>query len=190
MHDTDTSLKDARRIELLNMASELLATKPTASLAEIAEYAGIGKATLHRYFASREALILALGYRALALVTQAISASQPEQGSATEALKRIIEALVPLGDKLYFLLREPLLETHADFVAAESASQLPILALIQRGQASGEFKHDLSAEWIVHYLDYALFATWQSLYDGNLARRDAARVLITTLFGGIVTSPS
>jgi AcrR family transcriptional regulator len=188
MQEQDVSLKDARRIELLNAAGELLATKPTASLAEIAEYAGIGKATLHRYFASREALILALGYRALEMVTQAISASQPEHGSAREALQRIIEGLVPLGDKLYFLLREPLLESHADFVAAESASQLPILALMQRGQANGEFKSDLSAEWILHYLNYALFATWQSIYDGHVARRDAARLLITTLLGGIATS--
>ncbi|NWF70773.1 MAG: helix-turn-helix transcriptional regulator [Chloroflexi bacterium] len=66
MQEPNISLKDLRRSELLNAASQLLALKPTASLAEIAAYAQIGKATLHRYFASRQDLMLALGDRALA----------------------------------------------------------------------------------------------------------------------------
>ncbi|MBL8157038.1 MAG: helix-turn-helix transcriptional regulator, partial [Anaerolineae bacterium] len=88
MPKLDISTKDERRAELLNAAAELLATHPSASLAEIADYAGIGKATLHRYYASREDLMLALGFRALEMISQAISSSEPERGSATEALNR------------------------------------------------------------------------------------------------------
>lgn len=182
---TDPSSKDARRTHLLNAAGELLATHPAASLAEIAEYAGIGKATLHRYFHSREDLMLALGYRALETVAAAIAASAPEQGRAVEALTRIVDALVPLGDKLYFLVSESALDTHPDFVAADRASQEPILRLIQRGQAAGELRTDMTAEWILHYLNYALFAAWHSVHEGFVARKDAGRLLVNTLLGGI-----
>ena len=180
-----SELKEERRLELLNAASELLAFNPTASLAEIAEYARIGKATLHRYFASRDELMLALGYRALALVSHAIEQSQLEQGMALDALERLVQALIPLADKLYFLVNERILDTHAEFLSAESASEEPILLLIQRGQGQGEIRADLSAEWILHQMNYALFATWQSVYDGKLARRDAAPWLMSFLFKGI-----
>lgn len=185
MKKPDTSLKDERRLELLNAASELLATRPTASLAEIADYAGIGKATLHRYFAGREDLMLALGYRALERIAEMISASEPDQGSAVEALTRVVEALVPLGDKLHFLLSEPILDSHPDFAVADRTVQEPVLRLIQRGQASGEFRSDLSADWMLYHLNFVLFATWQSVHDGFVARRDAPRLLLMTLLGGI-----
>jgi AcrR family transcriptional regulator len=185
MQDSDASRKDARRAALLNAAGELLAKHPTASLAEIADYAGIGKATLHRYFASRDDLMLALGYRALETVAAAIDACEPERGPVIEALTRVIEALVPLGDKLHFLLSEPILDTHPGFTAADRASQHAVRRLIERGQVGGELRSDLSAEWMLHHLNYALFATWQSVHDGFVARRDAPRLLATTLLGGI-----
>jgi AcrR family transcriptional regulator len=185
MQDTDAPIKEARRTELLNAAGELLTRKPAASLAEIAEYAGIGKATLHRYFASRDDLMLALGYRALALIGEAIAASELERGSVAEALTRLIEALVPLSDKLHFLLQENIFDTHPDFVAADRALQEPVVRLIQRGQASGELRADLPADWMLRLMNYALFATWEGVFDGFVARREAPRLLATTLLEGI-----
>lgn len=187
MQDKGSAIKDVRRTKILQAAGELLATRPTASLGDIAEYAGIGKATLHRYFASREELMLALGYRALELISHAITTSMLERGSAVEALTRLVEALVGLGDKLHFLLSESLLDTHPDFTVADRRTQEPVLRLIQRGQANGELRTDLTAEWILHHMNYAMFAAWQGVHEGTIARRDAARLLVTTLLGGIAT---
>lgn len=185
MKDLSAAGKDARRLELLNAATELLAINPAASLAEIAAYAKIGKATLHRYFASRDDLMLALGYRALMMVSEAIESCHPDQDSAIEASTRIIEALVPLGDKLYFLINETILDAHTEFRNAETNMQAPLLALIKRGQASGELRADLTPEWILHMLNYAIYAAWHSLHDGYVARRDAPRLVITTMLSGI-----
>lgn len=44
---------------------------------------------------------------------------------------------------------------------------------------------DLSAEWRLHHLHFALFAAWQGVHDGFIARRDAARFMTTTLLDGI-----
>lgn len=43
------SSKEAKLHMILDAATEILVEKPTASLNDIAEYAGIGIATLHRY---------------------------------------------------------------------------------------------------------------------------------------------
>lgn len=185
MQDRETTLKDSRRIDLLDAAGELLAQNPAASLAEIAEYAKIGKATLHRYFAGRDDLMLALAQRALGVIHDAIVRSELERGSAIEAFTRMIDVLMPLGDKIFLLLNDNRMQDRPELADMEAVLGDLIIRLIQRGQASGELRVDLNAEWIARYLDYALFAAWKAVHDGSVARKDAARLLVTTLLGGI-----
>lgn len=185
--DTDSPLKDERRLHILDAAAELLAIKPTASLADIATHAHIGKATLHRYFSTREALLIELAYRALNLVSDVITACRLDQDPAPIALGRLAEALVPHGDKWYFLLNEHFWDVHSDLIQAEEKVQAPILALIERGQAEGTFRHDISPTWMIYMLDFTMFAAWQAIFDGTIARRDAPRLVMDGLLGGIMT---
>lgn len=175
---------EKRKQALLDAASELLAINPTASLAEIAAHANIGKATLHRYFASRDDLILALGFRAIEMVGQAIVAAKLEEGTVSEALTRLMDGLIPLADKVYFMLSEPSVNYNADLTEAERIISLPVEKLVERGQASGELRADLPKEWLLHVLDYLLYATWHAVYIGELAKRDATPLLLTTFLQG------
>ncbi len=180
------NLREERRLQILDAAAELLAKRPTASLAEIADHTGISKATLHRYFVSREALLTALAMRALALVSVAIAACRLTEDAAPDALRRLTEALIPLGDKVYFLLNEHIWDINPALATAEEVVQAPIMQLIQRGQAEGSLRADLPIAWIMYTLDFMLFAAWQAIYDGNIARRDAAHLVLESLLGGII----
>lgn len=72
-----TAAKEAKLRAILDAATELLVEKPTASLNDIAEYAGIGIATLHRYIESREQLMLQLGLRAVEVVEETLRRIRP-----------------------------------------------------------------------------------------------------------------
>jgi AcrR family transcriptional regulator len=181
-----STLKEERRLQILDAAAELLAKRPTASLADIAAHTRIGKATLHRYFASREALLTALAIRALALVSAALAGCHLSEGTAPDALRRLIEALIPLGDKFYFLLNEHIWDVHPDLVAAEQVMEAPIRQLIQRGQAEGSLRADLPLTWIMYMLEFTLFAAWQAIYDGNIARREATHLVLESLLEGMI----
>jgi AcrR family transcriptional regulator len=187
--DADSSLKDERRLHILDAAAELLATKPTASLAEIASHARIGKATLHRYFSNREALLVELAFRALSIISEAIRGCKLEEDSAPIALARLAEALIPLGDKLYFLLNEEIWDVNPDLASAEEKVDTPVLRLLERGQAEGTLRRDISVAWMMYQLEFTLFGAWQAIFDGNIARRDAPRLIIDSLLGGIATKP-
>ena len=74
---------------------ELLSRNPGASLSEIAEHAGVGRATLHRHFASREALLIALAHQAIAEMDHAAEVACHDAPSHTDALKRCAKDLGP-----------------------------------------------------------------------------------------------
>ena len=56
---------------LLDVAAAVLVADPAASLAEVAEAAGIGRTTLHKHYATRDDLVRAVGHRAIDLWEQA-----------------------------------------------------------------------------------------------------------------------
>src|SRR6202161_2334191 len=63
--------RTARR-SLLDVAAEVLVADPSASLAQVAEAAGIGRTTLHKQYATREDLLRAVGDRAIDLFEEAL----------------------------------------------------------------------------------------------------------------------
>lgn len=185
MTDADLGAKDARRLSILDAATTLLAAKPTASLADIAAAAHIGKATLHRYFPSREVLLVELAHRALALTAEVILNSRLEADSVAVSLRRLVEALLPLGDKLYFLLNEHIWDVEPSLAEAEQVVQLPVMRLLQRGQAEGSLRPDLSLNWLMYFLNYTLYGAWQAIHDGVLAKREAPQIVVESILRGI-----
>src|SRR5215475_9965697 len=91
---------------LLDVATEVLVGDPAASLADVAEAAGIGRTTLHKHYATRDDLLRAVGHRAIDLWEQALAgvADGPDGG-----LRLLIGAMTPIGSQLGFIWRTPVL---------------------------------------------------------------------------------
>src|SRR5258706_16289366 len=101
---------------LLDAAVEVLVADPSASLAEVAEAAGIGRTTLHKHYATRDDLVRAVGHRAIDLWEQAVSAVSGEDG-----LRDLVAAMIPNGPQLAFLWRTPALDHDREIKAPEAA---------------------------------------------------------------------
>ncbi|RXZ76596.1 TetR/AcrR family transcriptional regulator [Paenibacillaceae bacterium] len=184
MKNDKTTAKEAKLNAILDAATALLVEKPTASMNEIAEYAGIGIATLHRYVESREQLMLQLGLRAAQVVGETISHIPADEEHSEAYIPALIEALIPLGDKINFLAHEMSLNYNAEMQEAEDNVKEPIRRMIASLQRKGYFRQDMSAEWILNVMYSLLFATWQQVQEGNVAKKAAAELLLGTLFHG------
>lgn len=101
MKNSRSATKEARLNAILDAATELLVENPTASLNDIASYAGVGIATLHRYIDNREQLMLQLSFRAVQVVGETMSEIAAEETDEAY-IPELVEALIPLGDKIYF----------------------------------------------------------------------------------------
>lgn len=90
-----------RRNKILAAASDLFAARPYAlvSMDEVAEAAAMGKATLYRYFPSKEDLYVAVFDQLLDSLDARLEEAAAEGGGPTAVLRRMIAILVPaLGD--------------------------------------------------------------------------------------------
>lgn len=173
------------REHILRAAAALLTRKATATTDEVAKAAGISRATLHRQFAGRDALIRALEALGLQQLESALDAARLDEGSASDAVRRLIAEVEPVAGFLAFLVTEnQLFETDA---MNEGWTRIDdrISALFRRGQESGEFRIDLSPAWLTEAL-YGLVGSgaW-AVQDGRVAAKDFQFMIVELLLGGV-----
>ncbi|HEX5620265.1 MAG TPA: TetR/AcrR family transcriptional regulator [Solirubrobacteraceae bacterium] len=179
---------ERNRERVLEHATRVLTHDPGAGVAEVAHAAGVGRATLYRHFPTREALLAGIYDRALQESETAIAASRIAEGTAAEALERLVAALLEVGDRYRFLLADDAFDLSEERRRAREARlRAPLLALIDRGQASGELSRSLDPGWMLTAFGAVLLAAQREIAEGRLERGPAARIVTATLLHGIST---
>ncbi len=178
--------KDEKRKRILEHATQCLAEKPNASLNEIAQYAEIGIATLHRYFSTREDLITAISYRALELVKEAMLEINFSEPDIRTYIKQTAEVLMPIGDRIFFLFSEVFNTDNADLDNLEKEIIDKFIEELKRRQNIGQLRKDLKAEWMFFVFYSVIFISWKEIHDGNITFKDAPEQLTTTLLDGFI----
>ena len=162
----------------------LLNDNPKASLADIAAHAGVGRATLHRYFPGRDDLIRAMAWTAIREMDVAVDAACADAPSYTEALRLTLEALIPLGDRYQFLMHEPV-EDHSDIAEEFAKQQCETSELIEEVGKEGLFDQSVPTEWIVRSFDSILYTAWESVAAQETTPRQASNLAWRTLVDGL-----
>ncbi|MFD7227330.1 TetR/AcrR family transcriptional regulator [Streptomyces sp. NPDC059881] len=172
------------REQVLRTAAALLARKSTSTMDEVARAAGIGRATLHRHFAGREALVKALEELGIQEFEAAVDRARLDEGGAGDALRRLIAEMEPGAELLAFLVTENQLFEGDQINEGWSRLDARVSALFRRGQEQGEFRIDLSPAWLTEAL-YGLIGTcaW-SVMDGRVAKNDFQYMIAELLLGG------
>jgi TetR/AcrR family transcriptional regulator, mexCD-oprJ operon repressor len=176
---------DARRNRdrVLEAALHLLAERPTASLQEIADAAGVGRRTLYRRFPSRTALLTHIEDSAVQEIDTALAAARPGDDSAQEAFERVTDAVVGLAQRYRLLALAPHL-----WEAGETRTTLVLHTclrdLITRGQEEAHFRTDLPAAWLATFVSGTLFAAVRA-QEHHEFPQPLTVLLRSTLHGGL-----
>ena len=169
---------------LVEAAFEVFARNPGAPLAEVAERAGVGRATLHRLFSSREDLVRTLAQRAVSEMDEAAEAAARDVESYGEALRRTLGAIIPLGNRYSFLSREPLEDDPT--IAAEFERQMAqVHEAVEGAKREGVFDATVPTSWIVQTYDHLIYAAWESVHAGSATPDQAAELAWRTITSGL-----
>lgn len=133
---------------ILESAAAILAERGTkASMADVADAAGVGRSTLYRYFPSREALLAALAEAALTEAADRVREARLDAVTVDEGVARLARAFVAVGNRYIVLIREGA-SVDVDKEALERDCRAPVQALFARGQANGVLRDDIAIEWL------------------------------------------
>jgi AcrR family transcriptional regulator len=177
------------RPSLLDIATEVLVADPAASLAEVAEAAGIGRTTLHKHYATRDDLLCAVGHRAIDLWEQAISgvggSDDPDGG-----LRALIAAMIPIGPQLAFLWRTPAFDHLSELGERWLASEPRCLGVLKRAQDLGSLAAGIPDWWLLQMLYSVVYIAAESVRAGQLAPLEAPGLALGTYLNGLGARPA
>ena len=172
------------RDAIIEAAFAVLGKNPSAALSDVADRAGVGRATLHRHFASRDELVRALTLLAGQEMDVAVETACAPAKSYSEAVRLALQALIPLGDRHGFLALEsfaadPEMQVEFDRQSRETAQ------LMEAAKREGLFDANIPISWLVQAFDHLIYAGWESVIAGETTEEQAAELAWRTLTTGL-----
>ena len=164
---------------ILDAAATVIAERgDSASMADVADAAGVGRATLYRYFDSRDHLLRALSSLAVDDAEMRLVQAELDQIPVAQALERATRALLSTGLKFSVITDD---RRYVDRDELQSRIGGRILAIFVRGIADGTFRADLPAEVLGRLWGGMVEATLRSFvrFDQSI---ESASASITEVF--------
>src|SRR5881397_92317 len=170
---------DRTAAAILDAAARVLADRgASANMAGVAAASGVSRATLYRYYPSREALLEALAVQALAEAGSRVADAGLDRCPVPEALERIVRALLAVGDRYAVLLSE---QVDPDPAEAERVVGAPLRAVFARGIEQGVLRDDLRPEVLQELFGGLLVAAVKLIGERRLGLEETAAAT-TALF--------
>jgi AcrR family transcriptional regulator len=186
---TETSSTDSRRITaehnltaILDATERLLSAGEQPTISAVAHEAGVSRPTVYAHFPDRPTLIEGLVKRTVSQAMAAIESAHIDQGTADEALQRLIAAGWQQIADHDQIARAAAHELSAEAMrGAHHSARTAIGGLIERGRREGSFRTDVPTGWLVTATLALIHATADEVRDGGLAPEAALRALQLTI---------
>jgi AcrR family transcriptional regulator len=187
-NDTIEAHRRAVRDATLDTTATLVARHGLASvtMSQIAEEAGIGRATLYKYFSDVEAILVAWHERQVTAHLQRLAEVRDQAGDPRRRLTAVLEAYALIHHDLrlaHGTELAALLHRGEHVVRAQQHLGKFLIDLLTEAAQSGEVRDDIAASELATYCLHALAAA------SSLPSRAAVRRLVTLTLAGLRPSP-
>ncbi|AZC76047.1 TetR/AcrR family transcriptional regulator [Pseudomonas chlororaphis] len=175
---------------LLKTLTLAVVNRPRATMKELAQLAGVSKATLHRYCGTRENLEHQLEAYAEGTLERIIKSAGLQHAEPLEALRRLIREHLAHRELLAFLM----VQYRPDFLDFErgDARWRPYIealdAFFLRGQQKGVFRIDITAAIFSELFITLIYGMVDAEQRGRAANANSARTLEQMFLHGALCS--
>ena len=179
------ALQERVAAAILEAAARILAVGgEQASMNDVAAAAGVARATLYRYFPSRQALLDELARVAADEAGARLASARVEELAAEEGVRRAVRALIEAGDPFTVVARERVRPDPEQF---EGRVLEPLRRLFEHAQSKGEIREDIPSAWLTD----ALVGLVVSLLSSRpvLGREDTIAVVSALFLDGARPRP-
>jgi len=174
---------------IVDAAIAVLASNPGASLSEVALAAGVGRSTLHHHFRTRAELVEAISLLSVTETNAATRRAIESEGTAHQRLERMLEAVVPIGDRFHFVVSAPAMaepmSPDADAWVVHREELAWVEKLVVDLQTERTIDPSIPIGWAVATIDNLIWQAWREMHEGRLAPVDAPRLALRTVLGGL-----
>jgi AcrR family transcriptional regulator len=183
-NETIEQHRRAVRDAILDATGALVAEHGLASvtMSQIAEATGIGRATLYKYFADVEAILVAWHERQVTDHLEQLAEVRNRPGTASERLQGVLEAYALISHHQHGTELAALLHRGEHVARAHQQLSDLIRDLLIEAVETGDVRDDVPPDELASYCLHALGAA------SRLASRDAVRRLVTVTLAGLHTS--
>lgn len=154
----------------------------SVTMSAIAEKTGIGRATLYKYFADVEAILVAWHKRQVTHHVEQLVAIRDRPGDARERLERVLEAFALISHESrdhHDTELAALMHRGAHVARAEKQVSTLIRDLLGEAAAAGDVRDDVPPDELARYCLYALAAAH------HLPSKPAVRRLVAVTLAGL-----
>lgn len=179
---------DSRRNRrlILKAAATVMLENPAASIADVAERAGVTRATVYRHYADRDVLLREMARdAAMHLVPSLLEEMRPMPWD--RAMRHLATTTLTLGASYRELIMS--IAPHLEEAARVAVENEPIQAEIAARRAAGEIDPPVPDDWLALCVRSLCLAAVGRLVDPELDR-DALVDQLSTTLAGLVTPPA
>jgi TetR/AcrR family transcriptional regulator, mexCD-oprJ operon repressor len=131
-------------------AARALAARPDAtSVGDVAAEAGVARATVYRYFPSRQSLVDEVVAVGVGRAASGLRAARIDEVSVRDGVARAVRAIIAAEEAMVVAARQRASEPIEEF---ERAVVAPLRRLLVNGQRAGEIRDDVPAGWLAEAL--------------------------------------
>jgi AcrR family transcriptional regulator len=153
----------------------------SVTMSQIAEEAGIGRATLYKYFSDVEAILLAWHERQIAGHLAYLAEVRDQVGNAAARLEAVLEAYALISHEHHGTELAALLHRGEHVARAQQQLSDFIRDLLTEGAESGDLRDDVAPDELASYCLHAITAA------GSLPSKAAVRRLVAVILAGLQT---
>jgi AcrR family transcriptional regulator len=124
---------------------------PRVSMATIAADAGVGIGTLYRHFPTREDLLNSLTHRSFEQVLANVQAADSDAATASDALRRFVEAAITQRNEFVLPLHGGLPVTVPETLAVRDQVHRAVQRIIERGRTDGTISQNVTPRDVVAF---------------------------------------
>ncbi|WP_300038766.1 TetR/AcrR family transcriptional regulator [uncultured Roseobacter sp.] len=179
-----SKIRPTTRDAVIEAAFDVFSENQAASLGDVAQRAGVGRATLHRHFPGRPELMRALARIAMDELDAAVETATAGAHSYEEGFRLSLFAIVPLANRQWFLANEGL-EADPEIAAAYKASLDDLRRDVEAAKKEGAFDAGVPTDWIVQAYENLVYAAWSLVRSGEATPKQAAELAWRTLSQGL-----